>query len=150
MKSERTRSQERILQLLKQCDRGISAQDIYVKLRGSDRAVGLATVYRALESLKLEGIVQCRTLPTGESLYSCVQADRHHLTCLHCGESIPIDECPVEQLEHRLESIHQFKIYYHTLEFFGVCLTCASKEVNNSLDRPVIHLHHHHSHDRST
>jgi Fur family transcriptional regulator, ferric uptake regulator len=148
MKSDRTRSQERILQLLKQCDRAMSAQDIYVELRTRDRAVGLATVYRALEGLKLEGIVQCRTLPTGESLYSCVQADRHHLTCLHCGESIPIDECPVEQLETRLESLHQFKIYYHTLEFFGVCLTCASKEVNNSRDRQVVHLHHHHSHDR--
>jgi Fur family transcriptional regulator, ferric uptake regulator len=149
MKSDRTRSQERILQLLKQCDRAISAQDIYVELRTRDRAVGLATVYRALESLKLEGIVQGRTLPTGESLYSCVQADRHHLTCLHCGESIPIDECPVEQLEHRLESLHQFKIYYHTLEFFGVCLTCGPKEVNNSLARQVVHSHQHHSHDRS-
>ena len=149
MKSARTRSQERILQLLKQCDRAISAQDIYVELRTCDRAVGLATIYRALEGLKLEGIVQCRTLPTGESLYSCVQADRHHLTCLHCGESIPIDECPVEQLEQRLESLHQFKIYYHTLEFFGVCLTCGSKEVNNSRDRQVIPLHHHHSHDRT-
>jgi Fur family transcriptional regulator, ferric uptake regulator len=148
MKSDRTRSQDRILQLLKQCDRAMSAQDIYVELRTRDRGVGLATVYRALESLKLEGIIQGRTLPTGESLYSCVQADRHHLTCLHCGESIPIDECPVEQLETRLESLHQFKIYYHTLEFFGVCLTCASKAVNNSRDRQVVHLHQHHSHDR--
>jgi Fur family transcriptional regulator, ferric uptake regulator len=148
MKSDRTRSQERILKLLKQCDRAISAQDIYVELRTRDRAVGLATVYRALESLKLEGVVQGRTLPTGESLYSCVQADRHHLTCLHCGQSIAIDECPVEQLEHRLESLHRFKIYYHTLEFFGVCLTCAPTEVDNTHNR-VIHLHHHHSHDRS-
>ncbi len=148
MKSARTRSQERILQLLKQFDRAISAQDIYVELRASDRAVGLATIYRALESLKLEGVVQGRTLPTGESLYSCVQADRHHLTCLQCGQSIAIDECPVEHLENRLESLHQFKIYYHTLEFFGVCLSCAPTATNNSTD-PVIHLHHHHSHDRS-
>jgi Fur family transcriptional regulator, ferric uptake regulator len=148
MKSDRTRSQEHILQLLKQYDRAISAQDIYVALRAGDRAVGLATVYRALESLKLEGAIQGRTLSTGESLYSCVQADRHHLTCLHCGESIPIDECPVEQLEQRLESLHQFKIYYHTLEFFGVCLNCAPPELDNSGNR-VIHLHHHHSHDRS-
>jgi Fur family transcriptional regulator, ferric uptake regulator len=148
MKSDRTRSQERILQLLKQFDRGISAQDIYVELRTRNQTVGLATVYRALESLKLEGSVQGRALPTGESLYSCVQADRHHLTCLHCGESIPIDECPVEQLEHRLESLHQFKIYYHTLEFFGVCLSCAPTQVDSSSDR-VIQLHQHHSHDRS-
>jgi Fur family transcriptional regulator, ferric uptake regulator len=149
MKSDRTRSQERILQLLKQFDREISAQDIYVELRTRDRAVGLATIYRALESLKLEGIIQGRTLPTGESLYSCVQADRHHLTCLHCGQSIPIDECPVEQLEHRLESLHRFKIYYHTLEFFGVCMTCAPTEVTDLPDKcQVMHLHTH-SHDRS-
>jgi Fur family transcriptional regulator, ferric uptake regulator len=145
----RTRSQDRILQLLKQFDRGISAQDIYVELRTRNQNVGLATVYRALESLKLEGSVQGRTLSTGESLYSCVQADRHHLTCLHCGQSIPIDECPVEQLEDRLELLHQFKIYYHTLEFFGVCLTCAPTEVNNNDEDRVTHSHHHHSHDRS-
>jgi Fur family transcriptional regulator, ferric uptake regulator len=148
MKPDRTRSQYRIIQLLKQFDQEISAQDIYGKLRASDQAVGLATIYRALESLKLEGIVQCRTLSTGESLYSCVQADRHHLTCLHCGESIPIDECPVEQLEQRLEALHRFKIYYHTLEFFGVCLTCAPTAVDNHDENSVTHSHHH-SHDRS-
>jgi Fur family transcriptional regulator, ferric uptake regulator len=150
MKSERTRSQERILQLLKQFDRGISAQDIYVELRSRDRGVGLATIYRALESLKLEGIIQGRTLPTGESLYSCVQADRHHLTCLHCGRSIAIDECPVEQLESRLESQHQFKVYYHTLEFFGVCAACAPTAATDfpTEDRHL-QLHQHHNHDRS-
>jgi Fur family transcriptional regulator, ferric uptake regulator len=148
MKSDRTRSQERILQLLKQFDRAISAQDIYVELRTRNQTVGLATVYRALESLKLEGSVQGRTLSTGESLYSCVQADRHHLTCLHCGESIPIDECPVEQLEQKLESLHQFRIYYHTLEFFGLCLTCAPA-VENHPENRLAHSHQHHSHDRS-
>jgi Fur family transcriptional regulator, ferric uptake regulator len=149
MKSDRTRSQERILQLLKQFDRAISAQDIYVQLRTRNQTVGLATVYRALESLKLDGSVQGRTLPTGESLYSCVQADRHHLTCLHCGQSIPIDECPVEQLEERLESLHQFKIYYHTLEFFGVCLTCSPTAVNNGNADRVTHSHQHHNHELS-
>ncbi len=102
MKADRTRSQEKVLQLLKQFEREMSAQDIYVELRNRNQSVGLATVYRALEGLKLEGTVQVRTLSTGESLYSCVQIDKHHLTCLHCGESIPIDECPVERLEDRL------------------------------------------------
>jgi Fur family ferric uptake transcriptional regulator len=148
MKSERTRSQERILQLLKQCERGISAQDIYVELRNRNQSVGLATVYRALDGLKLEGTVQVRTLSSGESLYSCVQADKHHLTCLHCGRSIPIEECPVEQLEDRLQKIHDFKIYYHTLEFFGLCTTCTPL----ASDRPIesnsaIRHTHQHSHD---
>jgi Fur family transcriptional regulator, ferric uptake regulator len=148
MKSERTRSQERILQLLKQCERGISAQDIYVELRNRHQSVGLATVYRALEGLKLEGIVQVRTLSSGESLYSCVQSDRHHLTCLHCGASIAIEECPVEQLEHRLQNQHHFKIYYHTLEFFGVCGTCISIDPDRQVESDsTTHHSHQHSND---
>src|SRR4028118_2156681 len=125
MKLQRTRSQERIFNLLQSLNRAVSAQDLYIELRNSDKSMGLATVYRALEALKLEGVVQVRTLASGESLYSGVQRDQHHLTCLNCGESIPIDECPVHQLENELQDSHQFKIYYHTLEFFGLCDRCA-------------------------
>jgi Fe2+ or Zn2+ uptake regulation protein len=82
----------------------------------------LATVYRSLEVLKLEGAVQVRTLANGESLYSSVQRDQHHLTCLNCGASIAINECPVHQLESQLEDSHQFRIYYHTLEFLDYAI----------------------------
>jgi Fur family transcriptional regulator, ferric uptake regulator len=124
MKSQRTRSQDRILDLLKSLNRAISAQDIYVELRSRSESMGLATVYRSLEALKLEGAVQVRTLANGESLYSTVQQDKHHLTCLQCGASLAIDECPVHQLEHELNDSYQFKIFYHTLEFFGLCTNC--------------------------
>lgn len=128
MRAEHTRSQERILNLLKTLNRAISAQDIYVELRNGSQSIGLATVYRALEALKLEGVVQVRTLASGESLYSSVQQDKHHLTCLQCGKSIPIDECPVHELETQLHQFHQFKIFYHTLEFFGLCNRCQQLE----------------------
>ncbi|WP_017719415.1 Fur family transcriptional regulator [Kamptonema formosum] len=124
MKVKRTRSQERILNLLKTIKQAVSAQDIYVELRNRNQGVGLATVYRALEGLKLEGMVQVRTLANGESLYSSAQEDLHHLTCLQCGTSTPIDECPVHQLESQLQQSYQFKVFYHTLEFFGLCDRC--------------------------
>ncbi len=130
MKTERTRSQERILKLLKTLNRAISAQDIYVELRTSQN-IGLATIYRALEALKLEGVVQVRTLASGESLYSLVQQDKHHLTCLQCGQSILIDECPVHELETQLHNFHKFKIFYHTLEFFGLCHQCQLIQTDN-------------------
>lgn len=122
--NQRTRSQERILNLLKSLNRAISAQDIYVELRNRSQTMGLATVYRSLESLKLEGVVQVRTLGNGESLYSLIQEDRHHLTCLQCGASIAIDQCPVHELEDQLHQSYRFKIFYHTLEFFGLCTQC--------------------------
>lgn len=124
MKAERTRSQDRILHLLKNINKAVSAQDIYVELRNRNQSIGLATVYRALEALKLDGVVQVRTLASGESLYSSVKQDKHHLTCLQCGKSIAINQCPVHELETQLHQAHQFKIFYHTLEFFGLCDRC--------------------------
>ena len=128
MKSQRTRSQERILNLLKSLEQAVSAQDLYLELRNRAESMGLATVYRSLEALKLEGVVQVRTLANGESLYSTLQEDRHHLTCLQCGTSIPMDRCPVHDLEVQLQQAHQFKIYYHTLEFFGLCHLCQAAQ----------------------
>ncbi|UXE58407.1 MAG: transcriptional repressor [Woronichinia naegeliana WA131] len=124
MKAQRTRSQERIFCLLKTLHRAVSAQELYLELRQRQESIGLATVYRALEGLKLQGAIQCRTLTTGESLYSLTQQDQHHLTCVNCGASIAISECPVRELENSLERSHQFKVYYHTLEFFGICHRC--------------------------
>lgn len=126
MKSRRTRSQNRIIDLLSTLKQEISAQDLYVELRNRNQSMGLATVYRALEALKLDGLIQARTVPGGEALYSLVQEDRHHLTCLQCGGSIPIDGCPVHELEAKLHESYQFKIYYHMLEFFGLCTQCQT------------------------
>lgn len=128
MKSNRTRSQERVLKLLKVQKQSLSAQDIYSALRRCDRPLGLATIYRSLYSLKQEGVVIVRTLANGESVYSCLQQDQHHLTCVKCGTSVPIYECPVHDLEDKLQKSHKFKIFYHTLEFFGLCDRCTFTE----------------------
>jgi Fur family ferric uptake transcriptional regulator len=134
MKAERTRSQERILNLIKKLNRAISAQDIYLELRNRNQNIGLATVYRSLEALKLEGVVQVR-MASGESLYSLVQQDKHHLTCLQCGLSLAINQCPVHELETQLHQSHQFKIFYHTLEFFGLCTKCQlTQPSSNAID----------------
>ena len=129
MKAQRTRSQQKVIEVLQELKKAISAQELYIELRNRKQNMGLATVYRSLEALKLQGELQVRLLPNGESVYSSVNRDRHHLTCVNCNTSIPIEECPVHQLEKQLEGSHSFKVYYHTLEFFGLCDRC--QEENN-------------------
>jgi Fur family ferric uptake transcriptional regulator len=119
----------------------VSAQDLYLALRNHNYSTGLATVYRSLDSLKLEGAVQMRTLPSGESVYSLPQEDRHHLTCLRCDRTILIDECPVHDLESQLHQAHQFQIFYHTLEFFGLCPDCQGESAATA---PHAHCDHDH------
>lgn len=136
MKVQRTRSQDKIIKLLKQLNREISAQGLYVELRQANIPLGLATVYRALEALKLAGVVQARVLGNGETLYSQAQSDRHHLTCLQCGTSMPLNEtdCPVQALEKNLRQSAHFEIYYHTLEFFGLCWSCQQAQTSTELE----------------
>lgn len=125
MKTRQTPKQKRILNKLKSLERFVSAQQLHLELRQGDQSIGLATVYRGLDALKRVGLVQMRTLPTGESVYGSMQQDEHHLTCVECGRSVPLDDCPVHHLEETLQDSYNFKIYYHTLEFFGVCEQCA-------------------------
>lgn len=131
MKSIRTRSQDKILNLLKTHKEDISAQDIYIELRNRNQTMGLATVYRSLEALKLEGMVQVRILANGEAVYNLTQKDEHHLTCLRCGTSVKIAQCPVHSLEEQLQTSHKFNIFYHTLEFFGLCSACQTAQANS-------------------
>ncbi|KPQ37423.1 MAG: Zn-responsive transcriptional regulator Zur [Phormidesmis priestleyi Ana] len=126
MNSRRTRSQTQVLEQLKQIKGAISAQALYLQLKQQHVSMGLATIYRALESLKLEGALQVRTLSSGESLYSLAKEDTHHLTCVRCGSSTVMAECPVHGLEEHLTESHHFQIFYHTLEFFGLCEQCQT------------------------
>ena len=127
MKTELTKYQKKIIKLLEKLDTQISAQSLYIKLRSSNPHVGLATVYRSLETLKKSGLVQSRTKLNGESLYSLVDRDRHYVTCVDCGDSIPLNFCPIKELEGQIYQSLPFKIFYHTLEFYGLCPLCSQE-----------------------
>ncbi|ELR98222.1 Fur family transcriptional regulator [Gloeocapsa sp. PCC 73106] len=123
-----TRNQAQILALLEQIQGEISAQQLYLQLREQKSPIGLATVYRVLKSLHLEGIIQERVASTGESFYSLItKTHYHHLNCIHCGESIAMEDCPITQQLTQWCKSQNFKVYYHTLEFFGLCHTCQDE-----------------------
>ncbi|MDX1978250.1 MAG: Fur family transcriptional regulator [Pseudanabaenaceae cyanobacterium bins.68] len=119
-----TPNQQKILDLLQQIATPISAQSIYLELRQRQQSLGIATVYRALDSLKLRGMIRSQVLIHGECLYSPLRTDQHHLNCLQCGQSTPIQLCPIAD-PHPLQ-VQGFQVFYHTLEFFGLCQACQA------------------------
>ncbi len=70
MKRERlTKNQQKIFNLLQEVNTEITAQDLHLQLRQQKSKIGLATVYRTLKNLHLQGIIQERITQNGESLY---------------------------------------------------------------------------------
>lgn len=127
LKSRLTRAQKQIHCLLEQSGEALTAQAIYQRLKDQQQMLGLATVYRSLRSLQVKGLAQARALPNGEWAYGLTSDDSHYLTCLNCGTSIPVEDCPVHSLEEKLGQSSHFQIFYHTLEFFGLCAPCTGR-----------------------
>lgn len=123
MDTKLTLNQQRVLEVLFSAPQEFSAQALHQELQ-KQRRIGLATVYRALKALQQLGKVQTRPLLNGEYVYSIASAHRHHFTCVNCGTSMPLPECPVHELEEKLSRNQRFQIFYHTLEFFGLCQSC--------------------------
>lgn len=120
--------QQLLLDALKTSSDEMSGQQLHRSLAGGPGAMGLATVYRNLRQLQQRGLVRCRHLPTGEALYAPVERDRHHLTCVDCGKTQPLDHCPIHDLEVPPDARSDFDLLFHTLEFFGVCSSCRQRQ----------------------
>ena len=87
--------QRALLAVLQAADAELSGQELHERLKQGSQRHGLATVYRNLRLLQRSGLVRCRKLPNGESVYAPLERDDHHLTCVSCGHSEPLPICPV-------------------------------------------------------
>ncbi|WP_202807512.1 Fur family transcriptional regulator [Leptolyngbya sp. PCC 6406] len=122
-----TDNQALVLTLLGQQSIALSAQELHALIQ-EQRPIGLATVYRALDTLNLLGLIQRRVGQRGESFYSVASPEQSHLTCLRCGHSLPVVLGLEPEWAAQLNRVGMFQIYYYTLEFFGLCDSCSPSQ----------------------
>lgn len=107
-----------------------SAQDWHDLLRHDGSAIGLATVYRALQSLAESGDVDSVLTETGETLYRrCATGTghHHHLRCRECGAAEDVDIPTFEAWAAEVAAKHGYARIEHTVELTGVCNDCAQR-----------------------
>ncbi len=82
-----TKQRQAVLDELTRVNDFRSAQQIFEDLHLQGQRVGLATVYRSLQSLAEDGRVDTLRSSDGEALYrSCTtHHHHHHLVCRKCG-----------------------------------------------------------------
>jgi Fur family ferric uptake transcriptional regulator len=127
-----TKGAKKVLQTLEEVHTLATAQDIHSRLRlENEEAPGLTTVYRALENLVSQGLVQAVELGDGEKRYELIEPGEHHhhLICSHCKESVHLDQCLIKDLDSLIKSKHGFNVTSHILEIFGTCKKCSDKKL---------------------
>lgn len=120
-----TKSAVEIAKFLAERKTFTSAQEIFVGLRAEGRNFGLATIYRALQSLTTSGEVDVLRRSDGEALYRmCGEEHHHHLICKECGKTIEIEGVSVEEWANSIARQHGFIEIQHSAEIYGTCPDC--------------------------
>ena len=122
-----TRQREAVRAVFADLEGFHSAQEVHALLRGAGDAVGLSTVYRAVQSLADDGELDSIRTDAGEALYRrCSRQHHHHLVCRSCGRTVEVAGPAVEAWADRVAGEHGFADVSHTLEIFGTCADCRA------------------------
>ena len=105
-----------------------TAQQIHEQLRAGGDAVGLATVYRTLQSMTEAGEVDTVRTADGESAYRrcTTSGHHHHLVCRGCGRTEEIMAKAVEAWAATIAAEHGFTDVTHDVELYGLCERCGA------------------------
>ena len=134
-----TEARRIILDILAGSSEHLSAEDIYMVVRGINPSVGFATVYRTLDILTRMCIVQKFDFGDGKARYELIgeeknEAHHHHLVCRRCRKIINYTDFIEEEkelikkTEEALARKHGFEIQNHIIHFYGLCEQCKGGE----------------------
>ncbi|ASY15638.1 Fur family transcriptional regulator, ferric uptake regulator [Candidatus Planktophila sulfonica] len=120
-----SRSNPRVLSTLERAGGFASAQEVYRLMQREGESIGLTTVYRSLQSLVNDKIVDVLRREDGEAIYRlCGEAHHHHLVCKSCGVTVEIEGGAIEKWAKVMAEEHGFREVGHTAEIFGLCSKC--------------------------
>ena len=126
MVKRNTWQREAVREALTRREDFVSAQGLHSALHASGSPIGLATVYRALSDLAVEGEADSLQSPEGESLYrACSTGHHHHLICRSCGLTVEIEADEVESWARKTAALHGFSRPEHVVDIFGFCNSCV-------------------------
>ena len=117
-----------VLALLGEQSCCLSAQEIHDELRRRERAVGLASVYRALDVMTGLGLVH-RIDVGGIACYEPADPSgdhHHHAICSQCGRRDAFEDPELERLLERAGRRLGYTVGGHDLVLHGACPECVN------------------------
>ena len=122
-----TKKRQLLLFLLQKQARPMTAEELH-ELAEHILPMNTSTVYRTLNTLTEKEILIRSVRQDGKAYYALAKKDHsHRLVCDLCGKVIPVDTCPLSELEETLQQKTGFRITGHSLEFTGLCPECSQK-----------------------
>lgn len=123
-KYKRSRQREKILQILCNTDSHPTASWIYDELKKEFTNLSMGTVYRNLNILIEQGLVQKIEAGSSFDRFDANTETHYHFICRECGG---IDDLPMslfEDFDTKVEKLANYQTEKHRLDFYGLCPKC--------------------------
>lgn len=121
-----TRHRIAILELLEQSEIPLTAEQILKSLMDKTDPINLSTIYRTLETFSSKNLIlKSSRSEDDKARYGLNHHEhKHHLFCVGCQKLIPIESCPIGELQQTLKNKIDFEVTGHNLEIYGYCHNC--------------------------
>jgi len=125
-----TRQRRTILGIVETAKQHLDASQILRRARKVDPGIDRVTVYRTLNMLKRQGLVDELDLMhlQGEKHFyeRRPQRDHLHMACLRCGKIMEFESDLFDRLKGQIQRECQFHIVVSRMEIGGYCAKCRS------------------------
>ncbi|MFC1865267.1 Fur family transcriptional regulator [Chloroflexota bacterium] len=124
--TRKTKQREAILKVLKDTDCHPNAQWIYEQVRREISHISLGTVYRDLKILKEMGKILELDFAGNTTHFDGITKQHYHFYCQKCNSISDIEEPVNPKIDKSIAAKNGFKVFYHRMDFFGLCRDCRS------------------------
>lgn len=116
-----------LLDIFRHAQKPLSVNELFGLLKKLH--IDKVTLYRNVESLVNIGILRQVRLKDRQAYYEMANhGHHHHVVCTRCGTIKDMSGCGINIVNKRFLKVSGFdKITEHSLEFFGICASCAKK-----------------------
>ncbi|MEM6525311.1 MAG: transcriptional repressor [Bacteroidota bacterium] len=130
----KTRERFAILEEIYQKEEHFNADDLYVSMRNRNFRVSRATVYNTLEILLDSQLIRKHQFGENLALYEKSHGFKQHdhLICANCNKIMEFCDPRVHIIQQMIESVYNFNITDHSLNFYGNCMNENCQEKNNA------------------
>lgn len=123
-----SKQRQTILEIIQnRCDHP-TAQTIYEQVKTIIPNISLGTVYRNLNSLYENGLINRVQIPNHKDRFDYNINDHAHVYCLNCNEIFDLSKKLLKDIDKIIEDNLEFTILSNNLVFLGICNECRRKE----------------------
>ena len=100
-----------------------NAEELYQKCSSKNLNIGIATVYRFLQSMERQGEIHTY-LCNNRKIYSLSKKSHIHFTCEQCGK---MEHLNITKIDF-VHDVIQGKVCHFQVDAMGICQQCIQQE----------------------